>query len=542
MSETAPQPAIENEVTTAKEKLPIEYMNEARDFFAQRFSISIDETGHLTQPVSPEQIEQLRQWRRETFAAANGVDMPTRESFYQRTLAAVAFSPQHKDDKIQYLFGKGQGTEVALQGTAVGRIIKSERIPYRSHSDFDLYGMDESALSNYQGNPIFGGQEYYPSAKTKGLSALPEGFLHATAQTINLGGVEVLVPELELLFLDKLMKQETTPRQEGIDAFLLAKKYQLDAAKLHDYAEQFIVTPEKTRILAVYEGALGKQLSGVGKAFRTTSSHLSDELEHSPTVEEVVIRLNHDVATQSTPTQWYGVHTAWYVPLSSEDVDQTGLVINEDYRNRTRAQIALAQQNEIQESEQVHALIDSTLMAAETKEDKTKGELYFCTDHGSRYYLLPDGRTRRYKAKTQEWYEPQDIIVFVPNYDTLHASKPSTMSEDAFQQLFGENDVQLAQNLLAIVQDHGVNGRQWRISVTTVDGREIKQNAEKKSSQRLFLKFELAAQKQLFFIPVSSEPKIGYSPFDKRWFEKDDQHLSEQHLGNAIDKLSDKNQ
>lgn len=75
-----------------------------------------------------------------------------------------------------------------------------------------------------------------------------------------MGGVEVLIPDLELLALDKLLTPEATPRRKGrnsiSDAVALAVQYNLDRQKMIDYYERFVVEPEKGAVqTAVEEGA-----------------------------------------------------------------------------------------------------------------------------------------------------------------------------------------------------------------------------------------------------------------------------------------------
>ena len=61
-----------------------------------------------------------------------------------------------------------------------------------------------------------------------GLKNLPESYMDETHQVVDFYGIEVLVPCLEVLYVDKMLKKESTPRPEGYDAELLAKKYKLN--------------------------------------------------------------------------------------------------------------------------------------------------------------------------------------------------------------------------------------------------------------------------------------------------------------------------
>lgn len=62
---------------------------------------------------------------------------------------------------------------------------------------------------------VLGAQEFFPLTKTKGLKNLPPDLLHTTAEAVNFGGIEIFIPELELLFLDKYFNAEISLRPEG---------------------------------------------------------------------------------------------------------------------------------------------------------------------------------------------------------------------------------------------------------------------------------------------------------------------------------------
>ena len=129
--------------------------------------------------------------------------------------------------RIDYLFGKGVGVELALRGEVVGRVKNSIDFPYRSHSDFELYncnGYDKISESKLF-LKVFGAQEWYPKDCTKGLHGIEDGVMYSTYDTVIYKGKYYLVPEFELLFLDKFTRQESTPRDVGCDAFLLMQRW-----------------------------------------------------------------------------------------------------------------------------------------------------------------------------------------------------------------------------------------------------------------------------------------------------------------------------
>jgi hypothetical protein len=149
---------------------------------------------------------------------------------------------------ITYLFGKGIGAEIALQGEVAGRTKRQQEVPYRTHSDFEIYAINEQEPpAGFEAfRKVFGSQETYPVAKTKGLSELPPTYLHDTAEEVDLGGVSVLVPKLEVQFVDKLEKgnDRVETRLRGYsDAELLAQTYELDAEEVHGLIDDYVIAP-----------------------------------------------------------------------------------------------------------------------------------------------------------------------------------------------------------------------------------------------------------------------------------------------------------
>ena len=174
----------------------------------------------------------------------NGYEMPIQEVFDRKVEIAVKLWPQKTNDgEIRYLFGKGVGVELALRGEVQGRQKKGNDFPYRSHSDFEIYNYngdyasDESAKNFHF---VFGAQERYSKNETKALKNIPDGYMDSTYETVIYNGQEYLTPELEILFLDKYLRQESTPREEGCDAILLAREYSLDSEKVIKYYDDFV--------------------------------------------------------------------------------------------------------------------------------------------------------------------------------------------------------------------------------------------------------------------------------------------------------------
>lgn len=223
-------------------------------YFNTEFGLDIDTHGVLNTEPSQEQLSALKEWHEST--SGDSIIMPDFDTFTAKMILAKALMPQiDEQGQVQYLFGKGAGAELALQGEVAGRVKRLEAVPYRTHSDFEIYAAETDSYSAIKHSErftaVFGAQEIYPVGKTKGLSGLPKDLLHETAETVDFGGVSFLVPSLELQFVDKFEKaNESVERRlrEKTDAEWLASSYELDTELVHSTIDAYVIAPELAKL------------------------------------------------------------------------------------------------------------------------------------------------------------------------------------------------------------------------------------------------------------------------------------------------------
>lgn len=306
--------------------------------------LDLQSDGLVTQYPSPEQLVLLRAWHEQTQKPS--VDMPTVETFYQKVLLAVSLWRQVQEETFQYLLGKGTGVEIALRGTVKNRVKRPVTFPYRSHSDFELYGVADVSEATSAGTIntpysepfrfVFGNQEYYPPTKTKGLKQLPSDLMRTTAETVDLGGITVYTPQLELLFLDKYMARENTPRSEGYDAELLAQQYEMDIALLHTYLDLYVIQPAAVDIETKAQQGFENQINGIKRNVQTIIRELKEE-EIIPTKENVIARLNDyiqsmiDIWGEDSSANYSGIKLNIWENLTIYDLDEEWNVIGSTY-------------------------------------------------------------------------------------------------------------------------------------------------------------------------------------------------------------------
>jgi hypothetical protein len=325
-------------------------ISDAQHFFLKSFDIITEENGFLSKDLDDGQIKKLREWHDKIRTENEShVLMPTEQDFFRMTLLAVSLWRQ-KDERggINYLLGKGAGTEVALLGNAVGRIKFDIKFPYRSHSDFELYGCKGNYPYAFQ--QALGCQEYYPNTRTKGLFDLPEDLLHRTVEVVDLGRVPVLVPQLELLFLDKYIGKEAIPRAEGCDAELLARQYALDKEKILQYLDSFVIEPGIAGLQKDAKYEYNWQLEMIKrKRIEFKTILITHGLNND---DDTVVRWLNDAMKE--------YHSLWE-PLNSEQIDQAGNVRDQNYLDRLRDRIERDKEIRTAEARDAYSRLAQTL-------------------------------------------------------------------------------------------------------------------------------------------------------------------------------------
>lgn len=349
-----------------------EAIKDAQNFF-RSLGLTVESNGLITNKLTQEQITQLQKWQKSTTGDL-GVIMPTEQDFFRKTLLAVSLWRQHERGKTNYLLGKGAGVEVALRGNIQNRTKRPIEFSYRSHSDFELYGVDYNAGengANLGGKPIytkafqevFGSQEYFPVTKTKGLKNIPPALLHDTAEVVDFGGVPVRVPQLELLFLDKYIAKESTPRTEGRDADLLARQYVLDRSKIHQYLDQLVIKPAVSEIQEHTKRDYQSQLDGIKRNIGWIRQEF-EEAGIDPAPQDLVEKLNE--RTQAMLDIWgsesniisSGIRLNLWETIKPEQIDENGNIIDQDLLQRLQGKLRQMESAAIERYRGKHQEID----------------------------------------------------------------------------------------------------------------------------------------------------------------------------------------
>lgn len=272
-------------------------------FFNEEFGLNINGDAVLDSDPTPEQLAALHNWHKDT-CMENGIDMPDFDTFTAKVILAKALMPQvDKYGEVQYLFGKGVGVELALQGEVKGRAKQHSDVPIRTHSDFEIYGAATDKYDSIEHSDrfraVFGNAEIYPVTDTKGLHSMPKDLLHRTSETVDFGGVSFLVPNLELQFIDKFEKGNEELERElrtKTDAEWLASTYKLDGPKIHSAIDHFVIKPEIAKFQAPEDVAknnlpvLLRKIDGSKRIVKEDSPDMNDADLESAVSENIFVK------------------------------------------------------------------------------------------------------------------------------------------------------------------------------------------------------------------------------------------------------------
>ena len=179
--------------------------------------------------------------------------------------------------------------------------------------------------------------------------------------------------------------------------------------------------------------------------------------------------------------------------------------------------------------EKTPSLLDNKIESSPEKSEQPAID-YIITEKGSEYKYLPDGRTQRFKKVENKYYEPQDALVFVPDFEWIKKNAPEKILK-----LLGENETQYIQGLLEYIQGKGKKNY-----IVNKTGKKLEKNKDIADEDgQVFLTFG-DKDKVDFLIPVAREPKKGFYTFDTRKYKENGEHKREKHLGNKIKEIVEK--
>lgn len=150
------------------------------------------------------------------------------------------------------------------------------------------------------------------------------------------------------------------------------------------------------------------------------------------------------------------------------------------------------------------------------------------TSKGSTYRYLPDGRTQRYKKLEDKDFEPQDLMIYIPDFNFICAKPEWKSLVDRFQ----GNEELYEQTLLKTM--HG-EGEAVIMDLGATPPKILQTNKEVREGKKVSLVCTFKDGTPVLKIPISPKPLAGFMTYDERTFSDDDgRSLRENHIGNKV--------
>ena len=296
-----------------------------------------------------EDIKEIRKYHLDTYN--EGIVISNYQEFINKIFLIVKLWPQKEKNNINYLFGGELAIELALQGNVLNRRKNNHCYPLKKHSEIVLYDVKEVELGDTKGSAnvkdAFGNIEYYSGAETKSLSNLDKGLLDKGYDTVIINNEKILIPELEILFLDSYLQKELNPRKEGYDYELLLMEYELDTDKIINYLEEYYINPKINNDKKHYDQLLDKQIKAIERILNNGGKIVTN-LEN--------LELQIDSFPKGRNMNYAGISVDLWIPLSIKSISFKNKYYHIDddkYVDKLRQRIKLYSETEYQRYEDI---------------------------------------------------------------------------------------------------------------------------------------------------------------------------------------------
>ena len=308
-------------------------------------------------------IEELRLWNIDS--SIDGVLMPDYDSFVDKILVISKLCNQKDNNKINYLFGMGLGIELALQGNVIGRRKNNNCYPYRKHNEIYLYDVDKN--NNYFYNsesPLFKVFNclVYDKTSTTILNNMPVDLMDNNYDMVMIHNHKILIPCLEILFLDSYLSGGMDKRVEGADYELLIREYELDVNKVISYLENYYINYLIDNSDSRYDNLALEQISAIerilntGKRADRSLFSLEEQISSYPTGKNL---------------KYAGIYVDLWIPIDVDSVIYKNggyKIVDDKYMEKLKTRVRLYKENEMQRYEEIAVNIKKMLERSDTNE------------------------------------------------------------------------------------------------------------------------------------------------------------------------------
>lgn len=316
----------------------------------------------LNKKINDFDIENLRLWNIDT--SIEGILMPDYDSFVEKVLMMCKLWNQKDDNKINYLFGMGIGIELALQGNVIGRRKNNNCYPYRSHNEIFLYNVDNSNNNFYNNNAflrVFNRVELYDKKSTFVLNDMPKDLMDNNYDMVMIHNHKVLIPCLEILFLDSYLSGGMERRVEGADYELLIREYDLDIDKVISYLENYYINYLINNSDSRYDSLVEEQISAIERILNTGKR-----------ADRSLFNLEEQISSYPTGNnlKYAGIYVDLWIPIDVDSVVYKNggyKIIDNKYIEKLKTRVRLYKENEMQRYEEIAINIKRLLERSDEK-------------------------------------------------------------------------------------------------------------------------------------------------------------------------------
>ena len=289
-------------------------------------------------------IDELRDWNLDS--SVDGVLMPNYYTFVDKVLTMITLYKQIDENKINYLFGMGIGIELALQGNVIGRCKNNNCYPYREHNEIYLYAVDDKIYNSLLFK-VFNKFQMFDKSKTYMLNKLPDDLLDNNYDIVMIHNHKVLIPCLEILFLDSYLSGGMDRRMEGTDYELLIKEYKLDVDKVINYLENYYINNLIDNNDEKYDSLVEEQISAIERILSTGKR-----------ADRSLFNLEEQISSypKGNNLKYAGIYVDLWIPLDVDSIvyKNGGYKIKDDkYIDKLKSRVKLYKENEIQRYEEI---------------------------------------------------------------------------------------------------------------------------------------------------------------------------------------------
>ena len=298
----------------------------------------------LSKKLEDLDVDELREWNLDS--SVDGVLMSNYDIFVDKVLTMIALCKQIDENKVNYLFGMGIGIELALQGNVVGRCKNNNCFPYREHNDIYLYSVDNKIYNSLLFK-VFNKIELFDKGKTYMLDKLPDNLLDNNYDIVMIHNHKVLIPCLEILFLDSYLSGGMDRRIEGTDYELLIKEYKLDVDKVINYLENYYINNLIDNNDSKYDSLVDEQISAIERILSTGKR-----------ADRSLFNLEEQISSypKGNNLKYAGIYVDLWIPLDVDSIvyKNGGYKIKDDkYIDKLKTRVKLYKENEIQRYEEI---------------------------------------------------------------------------------------------------------------------------------------------------------------------------------------------